>query len=163
YDPTAGSGSSLIQAATTPASQPDPRQIRSFQAIRQASGQRGGMRGLPPIASLAVPSAPSEPTPPQPAEVLPAQPPQAWPALDVNTAPLPAVVAPIQSNGHAPVSNGTPIASVPLYAPQPHANGYHPTGPIATQAPVAASNGYAPQVANASVFTGYRPQAGRRP
>src|ERR1051326_5621240 len=122
------------------------------------------MRSLPPIASLAVPSSPAQPTPPQPSEVLPAQAPQAWPALDVNTAPLPAVAARTQSNGYAPVSNRTPVASVPLNTPQPHANGYHPTGPIAhSQAPVAASNGYAPQVANASVFTGYRPQVGAQP
>jgi hypothetical protein len=35
----------------------------SYQVIRQASGQRGGMRPLPPAASLAVSRAPSAPAP----------------------------------------------------------------------------------------------------
>lgn len=165
YNPAAGS--SLLGSATPrPPTQPDPRQIRSFQAIRQASGQRGSMRSLPPVASLTVPAAPPEPAPSQASAATPEPTPEAWPAPVITPAPTPSLSAPVaappvpaQANGHH-IPPGTPGLAMPVAPAQPISNGYHPTGPIAiSQAPLAQANGYAQQPANSSVFIGYGPQA----
>ncbi len=120
YNPA--SGPALAGPSAHPAPQPDPRQIRSFQAIRQASGQRGGMRALAPAASLSVPS-----SPPEPPQSAAAPTPQAPPS-----APLDAPAAPAHANGHAP-------------AVQTALNGYHPvSAPTAADAPAPSANGHTP-------------------
>jgi hypothetical protein len=160
YTPPAGS--SLLGSGPTasrPAQQPDPRHIRSFQAIRQASGQRATMRSLPPVASLAVPSSPPAQNPPLAAEPLPAQTHAGWPAPQAAPAPMPpasmphpATATPTYSNGYAPASPSAPIA-------HPSSNGHHPTAPIANgHVPAAQANGHVPQNATASTFAGYGPQ-----
>ncbi len=110
----------------------DPRQIRTFQAIRHASGQRGSMRALPPVASLAVPSSPAAPEP----AALPAQ------AAPVVGAGQPVVAPAPLANGHQAMPLMAPVAPTLQNSVQPALNGYHPVGwatPAAT-----ASNGSAP-------------------
>jgi hypothetical protein len=125
-------------------SAPDPRQIRSFQAIRQASGQRGGMRALAPTASLAVPASPPAPTLPQ-AAAMPAQAHQVWPAPE-ETPVLMSV-------------SDVPGAQSVI---QPYANGYYHASQITLGAnghtPDAASNGYAAPHASTGPLAGYAPQ-----
>ena len=160
HDPTAGS-SLLGDAAPQAAPQHDPRQIRSFQAIRQASGQRGGMHSVAPVASLAIPAAPAEQQPPQ-AQVVPAQTPETTPdAMPTSSAPLPAFTPSAQSASYAP-----PIHTAPGMPPiqenvQVALNGYHPVSVAAPSAPIAnghapsaPANGYAPHYANTGPLGG---------
>ncbi|HEY7348484.1 MAG TPA: zinc ribbon domain-containing protein [Ktedonobacterales bacterium] len=130
-------GSSLLDPTpTSHAAQPDPRQIRSFQAIRQASSQRGSMRSLPPVASLAVPaSAPrrdaaqEEVTPPLPTAFARGQ----DDLVEAEaSAPLAAPSAPAATNGHAPTAQGDIRAIL---------NGYHAVNAAAPGGPGA--NGHA--------------------
>ncbi|HLW02556.1 MAG TPA: zinc-ribbon domain-containing protein [Ktedonobacterales bacterium] len=151
-------GSSLLGDApmSYTSSQADPRPVHSFQAIRQASGQRGSMRALPPVASLAVPAE---------SATLPEQmvPPPAQPeALPTPVAPVAIPEQPYQSNGHAP--------SMPTLAGMPTVqgngqlslNGFHPVGVAAPgvngHAQSGAANGSAPQDGStAALFNGYAP------
>ncbi len=167
--PNVSAGSSLpgsSPATSRPAPQPDPRQIRSFQAIRQASGQRANMHSLPPVASLAVPASPPAYKPPQAPETLPPQPPAAWPAPTAAPAPVPsasvpypAYPAPAHSSGSAPASGPMPGASAPQNDPQPSSNGYHPAAITNSLSPLAQANGHAPQsTATSTTFVGYSPR-----
>ncbi len=132
--PNPGAGSSLLGPDSTHSvPQPDPRQIRSFQAIRQASGQRGSMRALAPVASLAVP--PSPPKQDQPQE-------EAAPApLEAASAPADAPPPPAQANGHLPAAPAAPPAQANLPLPL---NGYHPVADAALAPNGSISNGHAP-------------------
>jgi hypothetical protein len=183
YDPSAGS-SLFGDASPRAAPQPDPRQIRSFQAIRQASGQRGSMRALAPAASLAVPPSPPSPDLPQPeareqsagvraSQAMPAQPPEVGHAPAAAPIAAPAVspaafTPPTQTNHHAPTRNTLPAMPALQNNLQVSANGYHPTSPLAPGGPIAnghtpgaPANGHAPQQAStAALFMGYAPQAG---
>lgn len=126
YTPTAGS--SLLGDTPTHHTAQPARQMPSFQAIRQASGQRGSARSLAPVASLAVPASPPEPPAPQP-EIVQAD------APIIASVPIP----PAYANGHAPALQALPLAQDTI---QPHVNGYHPADTVV------AANGHAPQYAH---------------
>ncbi len=151
-------GSSLLNGpASVPAAQADAQHVHSYQAIRQASGQRGNRRSLPPVASLAVPAAPAT----LPEQVMPPleQAPEASPAPDATLASLAPAAAPVaapalpaQSNGSAPASQDSSQLAL---------NGYHPvslaapSGPAANgHAPGVPVNSHAPQGASAAPFGG---------
>ena len=158
HDPTAGS-SLLGDAAQQAAPQHDPRQIRSFQAIRQASGQRGGMHSVAPVASLAIPAAPAEQQPPQ-AQVVPAQTSETTPTPDA----LPAFTPSAQSASYAPPIHTAPGMPTIQENVQVAFNGYHPVSvaaPIANgHAPSAPANGDAPHYANTGPLGGLPAQVG---
>ncbi len=97
YNPAAGP-SLLGDTPTHHAAQP-ARQMPSFQAIRLASGQRGSMRSLAPVASLTVPASPPEPPAPMP---------------------------PAHANGHAPAIQAMPVLPLAQDTIQPLVNGSHP-------------------------------------
>jgi hypothetical protein len=162
--PTSGqhphTGSSLLgPAASQSAPQREPRQIRSFQAIRQASGQRGSMRSLAPAASLAVPSSLPEQPLAQP-EAAPDAPPVA-PVVALS-APVVAV-PPAPTNGHTPASPIVSAASTGQDNVQLYLNGYHPASAVAPGAnghtPAAPAAAYAPPLVTASApANGYAPR-----
>jgi hypothetical protein len=157
-------GSSLLGAAPTSraAAQTGSAQAHSFQAIRQASGQRGSMRALPPVASLAVPAAP----PAQPEQVTPPlEQPEAFAAPQVAFAPDAPVAIPsqaYQSNGHAPALPALPDAPAIQGNGQLALHGYQTVSVAAPatngHAANGAGNGYTPQVNTAALFNGYAPQ-----
>jgi len=167
------------------ASHADPRQIRTFQAIRHASGQRGSMRALPPVASLAVPSSLAAPepaappsaaasaqaqsvwiAPPEQAVSLPMAGAQALSAV-LNSQPLvvageTGAVTPVSpANGHQPMMPMAPVALTPQSNGQPALNGFHPIGWAPPGAP--ASNSSAPAASGWGYVNGSAPAAPMMP